>query len=186
MKILKKMLKLVSIAAMIIACEDTKVEPIGTGNQNPVISNAPHYLEANLEVEKVSGFPIDQPPVNLSVSYRGNGTSNLMSRVALEASHTEEFATVFEDGDFLVKDGQFVIRSEDGDQIFGTYNGYGSHTLTNFYVSWSLQIQGGTGSFIGARGSLSVRFTPSSRTTSSSQGPWHAEISGTIKVDQSS
>ena len=79
MKISKKIVEIwLSIAAVIIACEDTKVEPDRDRESNPcdqqclrTILRLIWRLERSLPV-----FLIDQPPVNLSVSYQGSGTSN--------------------------------------------------------------------------------------------------------------
>jgi len=167
-------------AAILLACEDTPITPIVPGtNDKGTISR---HFEAVLDLQRNSGFALDQLPNLLQqVSYQGQGTSNMMSNVTMQATHFEEFVTAFEDGNFMVQDGEFQLQGDE-DGIFGSYRGHGSRSSTNFQLTLSFRISGGTGQFLMAKGDLKVTIIDPNGGPPKATGPWQAVITGDVKL----
>jgi len=178
MTILKSLGFFLLITTVFFACgeDDGFVGPTNSGNQ--VTSES---FEANITLQKLSGSPVAYEPILLlNVQYEGQGTSNLMSNITIESSHIEE---VFEDqSDFRIEQGQFELRSENGDMIYGSYQGHGLKNPSRAQLEWSLQIEGGTGRFSTASGTLLLSADDHNPTDNTMQ----AKISGKIVFQDNS
>lgn len=177
MTILKKLSYLFLTTAFIFACEDTEVTP----PPPPPCDNCPasQPFEAILDLQKISEFPIQyEPVILLDVSYQGTGTSNMGTRVSLEATHIQGIPD--KTGNFKIEKGEFLLRDEDGDEMFGSHTGHGSQSFATFQFNWFFRIRGGTGKFSGAQGNMTMLVTNPNQGSGNSI---EAIITGNIRLD---
>lgn len=88
--------------------------------------------------------------------FRGSGTSNLLSDVTMESAHTEIYRGF---DSFDIENGQITLIGEYGDRIYGIYSGSGSRTYGHAELNHTCTVQGGTGIFSKATGSLTIEVT---------------------------
>lgn len=85
-------------------------------------------------------------------------TSNTFGTYDLVMSHISYNGSLGET--VRMGEGTFAISGEDGQQIFGTYEGYVDHAKNRKDVLLFLCIKGGTGDYEGVKGYLSARCVP--------------------------
>lgn len=145
MKTMKKLIYLILAVVFALACEDPEPDPFNPGPKGPVDGS---YLEATIQLQRTNITAIDFVPEQIiSVRYSGSGESNMMGSVRFESNHEEQI----QDQRVVSKVdlGQFTLKGEGtSDAIFGNYEGQGSN--------WTLEISGGSGKFVSAKGTLYV------------------------------
>ncbi len=167
MEFVKKFAVMWVLPAFLLACNpDDEVAPIipNTGSSD--------HFEASLELSMISGSPVAyQPRLLVEVQYAGTGTSNQMSNITMEASHVEDLTEPT--GVYQISQGQFILRDPQGNEHFGSYTGRGERNTIDSGQTWNLQIEGGSGTFESAWGSLTVF-------VSNRQGSLEASINGLV------
>ena len=183
MYFMKKAAWLLLAGPMIFACDDNEVDvgptPPPSGPDFETV-----FFEADLDMEKVAGYPVEYDPMLLlSVSYKGAGSSNLMPALSLEATHTEE--VVSDSYQFSITEGHFIMKGNDDNLIFGNYSGTGVQNTERFEVTWNVRIDGGSGKFEGAQGKLQVVISDPHDSRSNLNQSLVARISGSIGLPSS-
>ena len=179
MCILKKAAWLFLAGLVMFACDDD--DPIGGGDCKKPMEGI--EFEADLELQRVSGSPVQYEPVLLlEVLYVGSGTSNIMQEVTLEASHAESPMTDREE--FRIGEGQFSLIGKDGNQIYGSYTGYGFQDQRTIEATWHFKIEGGDGEFNQARGNLTLKISEYNRIGLDSNEPLVAKVTGIIQLPE--
>lgn len=106
----------------------------------------------------------------------GNLDSNGLLKISSRHTH---FTYRISDKEFQVKEGQFEYLFEDGDILFGTYNGYGSLIEGDPYFTLNLNISGGIGNYKNAAGNIEAIISPDPESKSSGL---KVNVSGVILV----
>jgi len=178
MTVLKKLSFLLLTPAIILACEDPLPEPLGPGSTIADGNPSSQLFEATVDFSKISGSVHEfDPVISLKVQYDGNGSSNMMPLILLEANHVEEAFPNHDRWD--LRQGNFVITGDKDNSIYGSYSGFGFSNATANNLTWLLTIQGGTGRFTSAHGNLTAEVHESIGTTGRNQ----AKITGVIYLD---
>jgi len=167
----KKLSSLLLASIVFFSCEDS-IEPMPAGPGNPVNNTSKYSFEASGVFDLITRIPIEyNPSVILQVTYKGTGTSNMLSSVSIEASHVQPASST----STHLESGEFQISGDEG-SIYGSYTGYNLESSSTNSASWSLTVQGGTGKFNSARGNLLVNVEKSN--LFSGESPF--EITGEI------
>ena len=180
---IKKIAWLLLASFMIFACDDD--DGVTPPPPPPPPPPATEYFEADLDITKVSGHPVEyDPAILLNVTYKGLGSSNLMPALSLEANHIEDVVTGNRHSS--ITKGNFILKGQQENLIFGVYSGRGYQNANTLEITWNFKIRGGAGKFEGAQGNLQVVIRDPHAIGSNLNQTLVARISGSISVPESS
>lgn len=176
MKTLSKIIGLLISGFMLMSCESD--EPSVSG----LPTEAQQYFEATVSWVSLSGTAIGPTQAIPSVQrqFRGSGTSNMLSDVMLESTHTELYRGF---NSFDIENGQITLIGESGDRIYGVYSGSGSQTYGYTQLNQECKVKGGTGRFSKATGHLAIEVSWLKQAALSTNMT-AASIYGTINLNQ--
>jgi len=175
MTFLKKFSYLFLASVLLFACEPTPPP-------QPDCTNCPTVnFSGHLELQMLSTHPVEYEPVlQLSVSYEGSGTSNMMPQFSLNTSHVEEVPD--NQTEFKIQEGSFELQGDGDDRIFGFYSGQGYQIPGNSNVTWYFSIEGGSGKFLDASGTMSVSISDKNKSRWNPEQPLQAQITGVVRL----
>lgn len=124
------------LCLMITSCDPDYVVPSDLPRNNNTNFNV------TLSASQTNAYPISYAPFTIQVEIQGKSDLNT-STVILKASH------LF-DPEESHCEGQFLLSYSNGETLFGTYTGEGTNPFSH------MRINGGTGKYKNANGSLSV------------------------------
>jgi hypothetical protein len=113
-------------------------------------------VNGQITADHVSFFINDRTAADIEESFiYGHGylNSDGTSQISSQQSHVTYYET---ESSVQIECGQFSFSDENGDTIFGEYCGCGDYGDGNVCVEMVLNIQGGTGPYAGANGSINA------------------------------